>query len=76
VDLVAASGSGIDPHISPDAARLQIPRVARTRGLPEPQLAALVAAQVEAPALGVLGQPRVNVLKLNLDLDALGGETR
>lgn len=69
VDLVAASGSGIDPDISPDAARLQIDRVAAARGLPRDTVAALVAAHAQTPVLGVLGQPRVNVLQLNLALD-------
>ncbi|WP_296804694.1 potassium-transporting ATPase subunit KdpC [Thiocapsa sp.] len=72
VDLIAASGSGIDPHISPEAARMQVAHVAEVRGLPQAQVAELVTAQVEPPILGVLGQPRVNVLRLNLALDALG----
>lgn len=72
VDLIAASGSGIDPHISPAAAELQIDRVAAARGLPRAEIAALVAARVERPVLGVLGQPRVNVLQLNVALDNIG----
>lgn len=74
VDLIAASGSGIDPHISPEAAEIQIDRVAAARGLSRAAVAALAAARVERPVLGVLGQPRVNVLQLNLALDALGPE--
>jgi K+-transporting ATPase ATPase C chain len=71
VDLIAASGSGIDPHISPAAAALQIARIARVRGLSEDQLRQLVAKATEPPVWGVLGQPRVNVLRLNLALDEL-----
>lgn len=68
-ELIAASGSGIDPHIGPAAALLQVPRVAAARGLPEGELGALVAGLIEPPTLGVLGQPRVNVLLLNLALE-------
>jgi len=75
VDLVAASGSGIDPDISPAAADIQIDRVAAARGLPRGTVAALVAAHVQTPVFGVLGQPRVNVLQLNLALDKHSAKT-
>jgi K+-transporting ATPase ATPase C chain len=73
IDLVTTSGSGLDPHISPEAALFQAPRVAKARNLPENRIRQLIAENTTGPLGGLLGEPRVNVLELNLALDRITG---
>lgn len=74
IDLITNSGSGLDPHITPESAKVQVPRISKLTGLPADQLNKLIDANTGGRDLGVFGEPRVNVLKLNLALDGLLGK--
>jgi K+-transporting ATPase ATPase C chain len=73
IDLVTNSGSGLDPHITPTSAKVQIPRISALTGISQEQLEQLVTSHTEGRDLGLFGEDRVNVLKLNMDLQELGG---
>lgn len=72
VDLVTTSGSGLDPDISPEAALFQVPRVAKARNVSEARVRSVIESVIAAPTLGIIGEPRINVLQLNLAMDKIG----